>query len=176
MSADSTDSVPDFANVNGLSLRPVSDADYPFLRALYREVRRDELSVTGAPQSTINAFCDSQFSLQDQHYRRHYPHALFYVIERATLPVGRIYVSNEPELLALMEVSILEAERNRGHGTALVHWLAAWADATQRLMRLYVEPNNPARHLYERHGFVAHEQEGVYLKMRRPCAQPPQTD
>ena len=172
MSVDSAtpSGVPDFPNTGGLTLRPVMAEDYPFLRSLYRDVRRQELSVTGWPQQVKDAFCDSQFALQDSHYRNAYPDARFLLVQRNGEPVGRIYVSDEAQLLALMEVSITEEERNQGHGAALMEWLTTWADATQRPMRLYVEPNNPARHLYLRHGFVAKEQEGVYLRMMRPCA------
>ena len=98
--------VPHSLHALGLALRPVLDADYPFLRGLYRDVRQQELSVTGWPQETKDAFCDSPFALQDQHYRQHYPDAQFYVIERDGRPLGRVYVSDGADLLALMEVSL----------------------------------------------------------------------
>ena len=165
--------VPHSLHALGLALRPVLDADYPFLRGLYRDVRQQELSVTGWPQETKDAFCDSQFALQDQHYRQHYPDAQFYVIERDGRPIGRVYVSDEADLLALMEVSLSAPERGSGIGHAVMQWLTQWADATQRPMRLYVEPHNPARRLYERHGFEPQEVAGAYLQMQRQATRAP---
>ncbi|MEG0973506.1 MAG: GNAT family N-acetyltransferase [Comamonas sp.] len=153
-----------------LRLRSVTLGDYPFLRGLYRDVRSQELSVTGWPQAHINAFCDSQFDLQDTHYREHYPCAHFYVIEQHGTPVGRVYVSDAPEILRLMEVSLVASRRGQGVGGTLMHWLAGLSDASQRPIELHVEPENPARRLYERFGFITPEpqaQSGVYLRMRR---------
>ena len=162
--------LPASLQVDGLVLRSVREADYPFLRSVYRDVRRQELAPTGWPQSVQDAFCDSQFSLQDRHYRAHYQHARFYVIERGDVPIGRIYISDAPELLILMEVSLLSSERGQGHGTTLLRWLTGLADASQRPVRLHVEPDNPAKRLYERHGFVAHETDGPYQRMLRPVS------
>lgn len=156
-------------HARGLALRPVVDGDYLFLRGLYRDVRQEELLATGWPQDAKDAFCDSQFSLQDQHYRQHYPDAQFYVIERSGNPIGRVYVSDEATLLALMEVSLSTPERGCGIGQALMQWLTQWADMAQRPMRLYVEPHNPAKRLYERHGFEPEEAAGAYLRMHRPA-------
>lgn len=162
--------LPASLQVDGLVLRSVREADYPFLRSVYRDVRRQELAPTGWPQSVQDAFCDSQFSLQDRHYRAHYQHARFYVIERGDVPIGRIYISDAPELLILMEVSLLSSERGQGHGTAMLRWLTGLADASQRPVRLHVEPDNPAKRLYARHGFVAHETDGPYQRMLRPVS------
>lgn len=161
-------------NLGALHLRPVEAADYAFLRALYRDVRSQELSATGWPPEAISAFCDSQFDLQDRHYRAHYPHAHFYVVEKAGVSVGRIYVSDGPQTLGLMEVSLLSALRGQGLGTALLQWLVSVADASGKSMELHVEPHNPARLWYERWGFAALPElsgtaANLYLKMLRPA-------
>ncbi len=161
--------IADELNVDGLVLRLVQADDYPFLQSLYRDIRKEELAVTGWPQTVKDAFCDSQFAMQDKHYRAHYPFARFYLVQRAGEQVGRVYLSDEPELLALMEISFMSEFRQQGMGTSLMQWMTALANQSQRAMRLYVEPNNPARRLYERFGFVPKEQEGVYLKMTRPA-------
>ena len=82
--------------------------------------------------------------------------------------MGRIYVNNDPEFLGLMEVSLVSAMRGHGRGTLLMQWLTELADASARPMLLHVEPHNPARRMYERHGFLAQELDGAYLKMQRP--------
>ena len=164
--------LPSSLQRGNMTLREVTSDDYPFLRALYRDVRQQELSVTGWPQQSIDAFCDSQFGLQDHHYRTYFPNARYYLIELEQKPIGRIYLNNDPESLWLMEISLISALRGRGLGTLLMQWLTDMADTSERPMLLHVEPNNPARHMYERSGFVAQELEGAYLKMERG-PQPP---
>lgn len=167
--------LPPALALGALQLRTVVNTDYAFLRALYRDVRSQELSATGWPPEAIGAFCDSQFDLQDRHYRTHYPHAHFYVVEKAGVSVGRIYVSNGPQTLGLMEVSVLSALRGQGLGTALLQWLVSVADASGKSMELHVEPHNPARLWYERWGFSAlpalsDTAASLYLKLLRPAA------
>ena len=40
------------------------------------------------------------------------------------------------------------------------------AAETRRVVTIHVEVDNPARHLYERRGFVPVEQRGLYFLMR----------
>ena len=158
-----------------IQLRQVEDSDYPLLRAVYRDARRAELAVTAWTLAQKDAFCDAQFSLQDQHYRKHYPDAQFYAVEFQNQFVGRLYISNGARFLALMDIALLETWRGQGMGTTLLNWITDWADATERPIRLYVEPDNPARRLYERLGFVQHAVDGAYIQMWRgapPVASP----
>lgn len=154
--------------VGNLLLRAATLEDDAFLRTLYRSVRQAELAQTQWPEEAIAAFCDSQFTLQDRHYRAHYPHARFFVIEDSGERLGRIYVSDAPDMLRLMEFSLIAQARGRGHGKTLLAWLTTLADASGRTVGLHVEPDNPARLLYERFGFIPLERSSVYLEMRRP--------
>src|SRR5690606_6737649 len=90
-----------------------------------------------------------------------------FVIEQDGVRIGRIYISDGPDLLALMEVSLLAVWRGQGHGTQLVRWVTQQADATGRRVRLFVEPDNPAKRLYERFGFLDSAIHGAYVKMFR---------
>ena len=83
-------------NLEDVRLRLAEEADYAFLRALYRQVRAAELAPVPWSEAEKHAFCDSQFALQDQHYRKHYAHSAFFVIERAGLPIGRLYLNLAP--------------------------------------------------------------------------------
>ena len=153
--------------ISGIVLRPVVEGDTPFLRALYRSVRDPELALTGWPEEARQAFSDSQFGLQDRFYREHYPQTAFLAIERDGEAIGRIYVGTAPGPLRLMDIALVPKERNRGLGTALVAWLAAWADREGRDVTLHVEENNPARRLYARQGFEDDGVDGPYARMRR---------
>lgn len=153
--------------VGSLLLRAATSEDDAFLRTLYRSVRQAELAQTHWPEEAIAAFCDSQFTLQDRHYRAHYPHARFFVIEDSGERLGRIYVSDAPDMLRLMEFSLIATARRQGHGKTLLAWLTTLADASGRAISLHVEPDNPAKLLYERFGFMPMERSGVYLEMQR---------
>ena len=63
----------------------------------------------------------------------------------------------------------MPALRGGGIGTALMHALLAHADTLGLPVTLHVEPFNPALRLYTRLGFVAVEERGLYLFMRRPA-------
>ena len=105
----------------GVALRPVlAQHDEIFLRRLYREVREPELALTPWSEAQRQAFSDSQFTLQDRHYRAHYPGTQFWVVERAGEPIGRLYVDESQEgPVCLMEISLLLTHRGQGLGEGL---------------------------------------------------------
>ncbi len=151
-----------------LSLRQSTDSDLSFLRALYRTVRDPELALTQWSEAQKQAFSDSQFSLQDQHYRKHYPGALFLVIQYQSVPVGRVYLAKAGDQLRLMDLAFLPHFRGRGWGSSVVRVVLDLADRERLETLLFVESSNPAYALYVHHGFLAEGLEGVYVRMRRP--------
>lgn len=153
-----------------LQLREGGEADLGFLRALYRTVREPELAQTPWTDAQKQAFSDSQFALQDRHYRAHYPGALFLVVEHEGQPVGRLYLGTAPGPLRLMDIAFLPAWRGRGWGSALVRAVVDRADREGRDTLLFVEASNPAHRLYVREGFVGEGVEGIYQRMRRAPA------
>lgn len=150
-----------------LQLRQSLASDADFLRALYRDVRSDELAATGWPSEAIDAFCQSQFDFQRQHYRSYYPQALHYLVERDGQSVGRLIVDDSTDALRVIDISLMATLRGQGLGSSLLRCLCDRADAQQKPMALSVEPQNRARHLYARLGFVQLPGDGLYLNMRR---------
>lgn len=150
--------------------RPEQDADGTFLRQLYRSVREPELAMTRWPESAREAFCNSQFDLQRRHYRAHFPHGHWGVIVWQGQDVGRLYLDLAPARWGLMDISLLPEWRGQGLGTRILDWFLNEADQAGVPCGLYVEQNNPARRLYERQGFVAEEEQGVYTRMSRAVA------
>jgi ribosomal protein S18 acetylase RimI-like enzyme len=127
------------------------------------------MSSWAAPE--IEAFLRSQFSLQAAHYRRHYPDAAYLVILLHGKPIGRIYVHRSAESIHILDISLIAERRNQGIGAMLLKELVVEADETGKKVVLYVETYNPARHLYERLGFRAEGEEGVYQLMEyRPVS------
>lgn len=157
----------------GLAFRPIADSDLPFLAALYAQVRRDELAPVPWPPEAKAAFLADQFRLQHAHYTTHYPDAEFLLVQREHRAIGRVYVWRVPGETRLMEISLLEAERGRGVGGAIIDLLLREAQGCGDVVTLHVEPDNPARRLYERLGFVATGPvAGVYLPMRWSAGAP----
>jgi ribosomal protein S18 acetylase RimI-like enzyme len=150
-----------------LSLRPVEDADRAFLVELYASVRADELAQVPWDEPTKRAFVEQQFSAQDAHYRNNYPGATLDVIEVDGTPAGRLYVHRGAGDIRIMDIALLPGFRGRGIGTALLRSLMAEADTSGRRLSIHVEQSNPARALYDRLGFEAAGEHGVYVLMER---------
>ncbi len=149
-------------------LRPAVPADRAFLVELFAETRAAELAAL-ADDASRRAFVESQFELQDTHYRRYYVGARFDVIELAGEPVGRIYVHRREDEIRLMEITVAPAWRRRGIAARLVHDLIAESEASGLPIGLHVEPENPANAWYRRLGFRHIVDRGGYeFLMRQP--------
>ena len=154
----------------GITLRTERPDDRPFLLALYASVRAAELGALPWTDAQKYDFIQRQFDLQWNHYRRHYPSAEWLVIERAGEPIGRLYIETTTAELRMMDIALIDAERNHGLGTALLRALIAHADRFGLPVGLHVEPFNPALRLYQRFGFLPVEMRGIYCFMTRPPA------
>lgn len=148
-----------------VSLREAQRPDEAFLRDLYAAVRWPELTATSWSDAEKRAFCDMQYTLQDRHYREHFPGARVWVIMDGKVPIGRLYRAWEKNTLHVLDIALVEARRNQGIGTSIVRDLQAEATRNSACILLYVEDDNPALRLYERLGFVAGESFGVHRAM-----------
>lgn len=151
----------------GIALRPIADADLPFLSELYASTRLEELAPVPWSEADKRSFLHQQHTLQHRHYQTHYADAEFLVLERAGEPIGRIYVHRSPGEICLIDIALLPPHRGRGLGAALISELVAEADAAGLPITLHVERENPARRLYARHRFLLEEEGEVYHKLRR---------
>ena len=143
-------------------MRPIVESDHAFLRALYAEVRAEELAPVPWPAQAKLDFLAEQFDLQHRHYVANYPGADLLLIESDSIPIGRIYVYRTPAEIRLMDIALVADWRNRGIGTGLLRELMAEARSSGSSITLHVEPNNPAQRMYERLGFTLIEHRGVY--------------
>jgi ribosomal protein S18 acetylase RimI-like enzyme len=148
-----------------LSLRVADTTDLEFLRAVYTSTRLEELSVTGWDDAQKHAFLEMQFRAQDTHYRAHYPGAQFLIVLHGDTAVGRLYLDDHPEELRVMDIALLTEYRAQGLGRALMHAILERATHARQTVTLHVEHQNRARAWYERLGFKAVEDRGVYLFM-----------
>jgi len=142
--------------------RAATPDDVPFLRALYATTRTEEMQMVPWTDEQKAVFLDMQFSAQKQHYEDFYPECEFLVIELAGEPIGRLYVDRREDEIEVIDIALLPAYRARGIGKMLLEEIIAEGKASNRRITIYVEHNNPARHLYDRLGFRHIDTNGIY--------------
>jgi ribosomal protein S18 acetylase RimI-like enzyme len=149
----------------GFALRPETDGDLPFLRALFVSTREQELAVTGWSAEQKLGFCDMQFDLQRRHYYTHMPNCRFDVIECHGEPMGRLYLEPRTAHFHIVDIALMPAWCGKGIGTAILEAIQETARQSGRGVDIFVEQYNPALHLYRRLGFTEIRQDGPYLEM-----------
>lgn len=154
--------------MDGVGLRPVQEADRPFLAQVYASTRAEELATLPWTDEQKAAFIAHQFEAQDAHYRTHYDRATFDVIEVDGEPAGRLYVDRGPREIRIVDIALTPEYRGRGLGTGLLQALLDEAAGSGRTVSIHVEMSNPARRLYERLGFRPAGEHGPYVLMERP--------
>jgi ribosomal protein S18 acetylase RimI-like enzyme len=149
-------------------LRTARPDDRSFLLELFAGTRGPELAAL--PDDAIRrAFVESQFDLQDSHYRLHYPGATFDVIECDGEPAGRVYVHRRVDEIRLMEITVAPKWRRHGIARQLLAALISESDASGLPIGLHVEPDNPANAWYRRLGFRHELDRGAYQFLLRPA-------
>jgi len=150
---------------NQITFRPIRPEDEALLYQIYANTREEELAQVPWDTAEKEAFLRMQFNAQHQYYQEQFPHAAFQIILRDDRPIGRLYVDRRPDVIHLIDIALLPANRNRGIGTSLLKELLAEASEVGKLVRIHVEHFNPALRLYERLGFSRIGDHGVYYQM-----------
>ena len=155
----------------GVSYRPATPDDLPFLGRLYASTRAEEVAASGWPEELQQQFLAQQFDAQHRHYRTYYPDAEWLVIERGGERVGRLYIEEWPSQFRLIDIALIPSARGTGIGTAVIEDVFAQATSAGKAVSIHVEKNNPAMSLYRRLGFRTAEDKGVYdlLEWRPPA-------
>lgn len=149
-------------------LRPVTDDDEPLMLDLMADARQAELSaLPDGPQRTM--LVQLQHRAQMASYRAAHPDAAFDVIELDGQAIGRLFLATGPSGVRVVDVSLLPQWRGQGVGGRLLRGVCADADRDGLPVTLHVVRWNPARHLYERLGFVETATDDVYARMDRPA-------
>lgn len=155
----------------GVTYRDMTDADLPFVAALYASTRAEEVAATGWPPEMQAAFLQQQHQAQHAHYRRHYADAAWLIIQHHGTDAGRLYLDHGADDLGVIDISLVPAARGQGIGGAVLRDVLAMAAGSGRAVGIHVEKNNPARRLYDRLGFAMAEDKGVYdYLVARPAA------
>jgi GNAT superfamily N-acetyltransferase len=137
-----------------IALRELRADDDDFLYRVYAGTRTEELAPLGWSEAQSDAFLRMQHQAQRSDYWRNYDTARFHVVTCDGVDAGRLYVERRDDELCIVDIALLAPWRGRGIGTQLLAELAREADTDALTMHIHVEYNNPAQHLYLRHGFV----------------------
>ena len=89
------------------------------------------------------------------------------IIQLAGRDIGVVIIEQNPTYLWLSEIYLLSDYRDHGIGTTLLRNMCAEADAKHIPIQLEVRKTNPARHLYERFGFMIDGETETYFQMTR---------
>ncbi len=154
----------------GVTARAMTDADLPFVAALYASTRAEELAPTGWPQAQRDMFLEQQHRAQHLHYKTHYPGMLWLILERSGAPVGRLYLVEWEREFRIADIALIESARGKGYGGAVLEDVIAAARARGKAVSIHVEKANPARRLYDRLGFETVADKGVYDLLERRAA------
>lgn len=157
--------LPESLSAQGLSLRPETDADLPFLMQVFASTRAEELARIPWAEDEKRAFLVHQFSAQRKHYRAYFPDAAYDVLERNGTPIGRLYIDERQTRVHILDISLMPDRRGGGVGTAIIGALQDYARVRSKGADIFVERINPAKSLYDRMGFKVVREEDIYLEM-----------
>lgn len=149
----------------GLAFRSITEADQPFLYQLYASTREEELAIVPWSEDMKETFLKFQFKAQHSFYQSHFKDADYWIIEKAGIAIGRLYLDQHPYETRIIDIALLPNYRDRGIGTILLKMVLAAGRVKNLPVRIHVEQNNRALNLYRRLGFIQIGEEGVYYLM-----------
>ena len=160
-----------------MTLRPALPDDQPFVFALYKSIRSEELAAFGWGEQECNLFLQQQFAAREASYAAQYPNADHQLMVDEDRPIGRILVSWSDDDCRLVDIALLHDHQNRGLGSKVVRDLLAEAAKVGKPVRLHVLTGSPAVRFYERLGFCVIGGDEVYLEMLHQIPKsPPRQD
>lgn len=91
-----------------------------------------------------------------------------WLVVEGEVVLGYCSLSQDRQALFIRELHLLPEQRGRGVGGWVLEELAGWTAQRQLpLLRLMVFKTNPARRLYQRHGFVEMGEDECFVRMQR---------
>ncbi len=126
-----------------VSLRPATEADVAYLLALRDQTMSRHQLASGLQPSS-----------EERERRVRYRYECAQIIEREGRAAGLLKVTRDGLDWQLVQIQLAPELQGRGVGAALIRELIAEARDAGASLCLNVLHQNPARHLYERLGFV----------------------
>ncbi len=126
------------------TLRQATGADFDFLYHLHRATMKDYVAQTWGWDETVQAAM----------FKERFDPGRSYIVVVDGRDVGVLSMERRIDTLFLGNLQILPEEQGHGLGTAIINTILAQAYDAGISVSLQVLKVNPARHLYERLGFV----------------------
>jgi ribosomal protein S18 acetylase RimI-like enzyme len=152
-----------------LAVRPEETADAPFLRALFLEAN----PLAGLLPPVL---LEQQADIRLASFRDSYPQAMRRIFEVDTSPIGRIIVDwTASDGSLCIDLAVRPEYRRRGVASSALDAWKTVADVRGLACALTVLPDNPARGLYARLGFVEapYRESDAGVRMFRPASHAP---
>lgn len=142
-----------------IRLRPITEADYDFLRRLHNAALKRYVEETWG--------WDEEWQARD--FREKFDPNAGNVINVDGVDAGLWWVAERDDEIVLVSIRLLPEFQRRGIGTRLIRGLTENSDRPVRLKVLKV---NPARRLYERLGFSISRDLDTHYEMttKRPSS------
>lgn len=150
------------AKRHAIQYRSLCEDDMDFLCRLYRSTREGELAIVPWSDEEKQTFIEMQFNAQHAHYQKHYPDALWLLVEQAGQPIGRLYLEEWDGEHRIIDIALLTGLRGKGIGADILCDIQDAAASGGKRVGIHVEKENPAMSLYRRLGFISVEDKGVY--------------
>ncbi|MFC5475423.1 GNAT family N-acetyltransferase [Paraherbaspirillum soli] len=142
---------------SGISLRPATAADQPFLQTLYRSARPD-LQLIDGEQDLIETVVTQQYAAQLQGAGESYPNAMHFVIEKTQHSIGGLVVDFGHNEVRVIYVAFIPTARGFGYGKAILQGVQQAAASSHCPVAAVVWHNNPgAKRIYLELGFQVEE-------------------
>jgi GNAT superfamily N-acetyltransferase len=151
-------------------MRPEQSGDEAFLNALFKSHTERPLKRVGLPDAEIEKMVALQYRSQSTTNRALYPNALYSIIERDDLAIGRLIEHDEGETVYFVDFALLPERQAQGLGTAYIEMVAdEWA-LKGRAARVEVRYDNAhSLKLCKNLGFVLLEDKGMgFVNLVRP--------
>ncbi len=154
--------------MNQILLEKSKPTDQPFLEQLYYSTREDELMQINWSEQQKQQFSIMQFIAQKSDYEKRYPNAIQQIIYVKKKAAGCLYTNETDNNIHVIDIALLPQFRNKGVGKFILQQLKNKAKKQQKTMSLNVIKTNPAKHLYERLGFISIKEDGIreYMEYR----------
>lgn len=157
---------PELDSFEDWRLRAAREQDSEQLYHLFTS-SRDDLStaLAGWNESQRDSFLRIQFKAQQDQYRQNHPNLIYEVVVRKDEIMGQLISASADKEIHILDISLFPGFRNRGIGTRLLREMLGQATRQKKNVNLQVQVNNPARHLYQRLGFIDMGGDAVFRHM-----------
>lgn len=149
----------------GISLRPATQSDQPFLQTLYRSSRPDLQLIDGDPE-LIETVMSQQYDAMTAGSGAGFPNAMHFVIEKTQHNIGALVVDFGHNEVRVLYIAVVPTARGFGYGKAVLQGVLKAAADNHAPVAVVVWRSNPgAKKIYLELGFKVEESEPLAERM-----------